>query len=334
MLTSEEKAILEEQDPHWFEEFFFRDLDGWFSSDIACCDDCYDEFLEHWPHAYSADEAAFQCNSISLGCFYSGSRLQDVYTEEQFFKFLPLVPCPRCGNELKHNIWAYSFPFDVVDGFEKKISEIAEISQSTPFLLLKHPFAREVYEVIGDVAKETEPAFTNGALYRGRTIDSLKNNDLSQFGFPPNKVASEGRYNHAGMSVLYLASDLETCYFELRKAPCRVAKIQLNDQTRILDLTNPDESHNKHRNLLSTLIYSALMSARQDDIGQHKPKYVFSRFISDCAKFAGFDAIQYPSTRTVNGSYNIVILDDKISLDKTSTLIELPSYEEVQTEDI
>ncbi|MCK5607450.1 RES family NAD+ phosphorylase [Candidatus Pacearchaeota archaeon] len=330
MLKSTEKKILEEEDPYGFEELFYKDLESWFSSDIACCDECYDDFLAHWPHAYSANKAAFQRSSIDLDCFYSGSRLQDSYTKEQFDKYLQLIPCPRCGSELKYNIWPYTLPFDVVENFEDKINEIAKISQKTPFLLLEHPFAKEVYKAIVDLSKESKPTTLENSLYRARTRSSLKNTNIREFDFPPNNIVSEGRYNHAGIPALYLCSDPETCFHELREKPCIIAKIKIADKVKVLDLTNTYDSHLKHSNLLATLVYSALMSARQDDFGWHKPKYVFSRFISDCAKSAGFDAIQYPSTRATNESYNIVILDNKFSLNDSSTLIELIPYENGQ----
>lgn len=55
MLTPEERSVIEEEDQYCFDELFYRDLESWFSSDIACCDNCYDDFLENWPHAYAAD---------------------------------------------------------------------------------------------------------------------------------------------------------------------------------------------------------------------------------------------------------------------------------------
>jgi len=334
MLTSAEKKILREEDPSWFEELFDSDLEGWFSSDIACCDECYDDFLAHWPHAYSADKAAFQRSSIELDCFYSGSYLQDIYTKEQFYKYLQLIPCPRCGSELKYNIWPYTLPFDVVDDFEDKMKEIADVSQKTPFLLLDHPFAKDVYRAIVDLSKEVETKTLENSLYRARMRSTIKNTDISEFDFPPKIIVSEGRYNHAGIPALYLGSDPETCFHELRKKPCIIAKIKIADKVKVLDLTNTYESHQKHSDLLGALVYSALMSARQDDFGWYKPKYIFSRFISDCAKSAGFDAIQYPSTRATNEGYNIVMLDNKFSLNESSTLIELILYENGQIKEL
>lgn len=330
MLTNEETKALEEEDPYCFEELFYNELESWFSSDIACCDKCYDDFLTHWPRAYSADKAAFQCSSIDLDCFYSGSILQYSYTKEQFDKYLQLITCPRCGSKLKNNIWPYTLPFDVVEDFEDKIKEIAEISQKTPFLLLENSFTKEVYTAIIELSKESKPKTIENSFYRARTQSSLNSTNINEFDFPSNDIVSEGRYNHAGMPALYMGSDPKTCFHELRENPCIIAEIRITEEIKVLDLTNTYDSHQKHSDLLDTMVYSALMSARQDDFGWYKPKYVFSRFISDCAKSAGFDAIQYPSTRTTDESYNIVLLNDKLSLKNSSILIKLISYENGQ----
>lgn len=326
MLTDKEKKILEAEDEYCFEELFYRDLESWFSSDIACCDECYDEFLEYWPHAYSADKAAFQCNSIDLSCFYSGSSLREVYSEEEFFKFLKLVPCPRCGSELKYNIWPYELPFHIVDDFEVKMNEISAISQSTPFLLLKHEFAKEVSEALLSLAGKTPKITLSLSLFRARGTNSLNSTETKEFDFPPHSVVSEGRYNHSGVPVLYLGSSPETCYREMREAPCHIAEIRIGNSLRVLDLTDSYEAHAEHTDLLSTLVYSALMSAKQDNTGWHKPKYVFSRFVADCAKFAGFDAIKYPSTRTDDESFNIVLLNSEFSLNNASDVLKVIEY--------
>ncbi len=327
--TMNEKIdLVEDEDPYWFEELFYRDLESWFSSDIACCDECYDDFLENWPHAYSADREAFQRSSIDMSSFYSGSRLQEFYSEEQFNKFIKSISCPRCGAELRYNIWPYTLPFDVVDDFELIIGEIADISNKTPFLLLENKFANQVYEAITDLSKESTQTIVDNSLFRARTKASLSTTAIKEFDFPPKSCVKEGRYNHAGIPALYLGSDPETCFYELRESPCIIAEIKITKEIKILDLTNTYEKHPKQSDLLNTLVYSVLMSARQDDSGWYKPKYVFTRFISDCAKAAGFDAIQYPSTRKNGDNYNIVLLNHDLSLDSSSKLIILVECED------
>ena len=33
----------------FFEDDFIRELDSWFTADIKCCNNCYEDFLESWP---------------------------------------------------------------------------------------------------------------------------------------------------------------------------------------------------------------------------------------------------------------------------------------------
>lgn len=131
-----------------FEEFFYRDLESWFSADIACCDNCHDDFLSIWPYANQAKDFDFQRQGIPLDCFYSGSRLRDHYTEDQFNTFIAQKACPRCDAPLENNIWPYELPFNVPRNFETTINEVTALANSTPFLLLEHDFCKQTIAAI------------------------------------------------------------------------------------------------------------------------------------------------------------------------------------------
>jgi RES domain-containing protein len=161
---------------------------------------------------------------------------------------------------------------------------------------------------IADAARASETTEILAPLFRARTTaDGLVDRELGAFDFPPARCAKEGRYNHAGCPVLYLGSDVETCHAELRGAPCLAIEFRLLVAIKILDLTDPFVSHEKQADLLNTVVWSAMLSAKQEDIGAYNPHYIFSRFVADCARAAGFHAIRYPSTR-VEG-FNLVIVD-------------------------
>lgn len=313
-----ENSLSYEEKKAWFEDDFLANLDKWFTADVACCDLCHGEFLEIWPHADFADDAEFQKSSIDLDAFYFGSRLSEVYTKEEFDEFIQDVMCPRCDNPLQANIWPYSFPFDGAEGFEHNIEEIAEIANETPFLILKHPFASSVLEELHNIAGQTPAQTLDHSLYRAITFRSASDAREVDFGFPPNEKVKEGRYNHAGVPVLCLVNSTETCSHEIRLTEGVVAQVNISSSLKILDFVEPFSSHEKHSDLCDLLVYSALLSAKNDSDGWYKPEYVFSRFVSDCAKSAGFDAIKYPSTRRSSQSFNIVILNQNISLENGS----------------
>ncbi|MFT5327327.1 MAG: RES domain-containing protein, partial [Planctomycetaceae bacterium] len=271
-----------------------------------------------------ADDASFQRSAIDLETFYEGSRLADLYTKEEFDTFVLELHCPRCDEQLGANIWPYSFPFDLDDNVEQYIHEIGQLAQQTPFLLLKHQFATKTYETVASVASSLAPMRFSEPLYRARTLPVKRT--LAQFDLPPQSVVKEGRYNHAGNPVLYLASDPKTCFEEMRRTHCIVAELSIERRLTVLDLVHPDDSHPEHSDVLRSLAYSALMSAKQPDNGWHKPAYVFSRFVADCARASGIQAIKYPSTRIAHGNYNLVIVDPNLRLE---TFAEVSGYSEM-----
>jgi len=297
-----------------FPEDFCDALESWFTADIACCDACRDEFVAIWPHAYAADNAEFQRISIPLDVFYKSSQLADMYTREEFDELIKDMYCPRCGSDLDGNMWPYTFPFDVDPEIEDTIQEIADIATATPFLLLTHPFAKQVYDLLVTIGRTVSPTQFDKPLYRGRRDRGDVAETISEFDVPPCGDVKEGRYNHAGNPVLYLASDQETCFEEMHREPCVVAELTFHKGLKVLDLIDPFTSHRQVADELSTLVYSTLMSAKQDDDGWHKPAYVFSRFIADCAKASGLQAIKYPSTRITACNFNLAVIERGVSL--------------------
>jgi RES domain-containing protein len=310
------------EDKYDFEELFYRDIESWFSADIACCDKCYDDFVNTWPYAYWADNEAFQKCGIDLDTFFSGSRLQDIYTEEEFDYFIRTIGCPRCGAPLSAdgNIWPYCLPFKNDSVIESTIDALASIAERTPFLLLNHHSSERVLSAIANMSSNTVPTDLSQTLFRARSVEIVHPN-IEDFDFPPKRYVGEGRYNHAGMPVLYLASDKKTCFYEMRESVCTVAEIKIRRKLKILDFMNLDESSSKDTEILKTLVYSALISSKQENEGWHRPKYVFSRFVADCALHAGFHAIKYPSTRLAKDNYNLVIIDSTLSLESDCDIL-------------
>lgn len=300
-----------------FEMYFLRDLEKWFNVDIACCDNCYDDFLSIWCRAYSDNDCEFQKNGIDLDSFYSGSYLQQHYTKNEFDYYITQISCPRCGEYLKWNIWAYELPFNVLPDFEAMVVEIGEIARLTPFLLLKHEFCQEVFLLIKELGNITPLVTYDSSLFRARTKKDNPFKRLSDFDFPPKYCVKEGRYNHAGNSVLYLASDIATCKAEMNNEECLAIEFVLSSPIKILNLSEPS-AYGFQSDLLDNLVYSALISAKQGDDGWHKPHYIFSRFIADCAKSSGFDAIKYPSTKRTSNNFNLVLINDSLTLESSS----------------
>lgn len=289
-----------------FCEIFYHELESWFSADIACCDNCVDEFLCKWPAIYSRD-IEFQKTAIDLRAFYSGTCLWQIFTEEEFSRFIGEINCPRCGSPIHGNIWPYNMCFELPDNFEDTLDEIEQLANKTPFLILSHPFALKVYKELKKLGEEIEAFPVDVMYYRARRYDKDKKYSESSFSYPPKSEIKEGRYNHSGHPVIYLADKIETCFYELRKPQegLAVAEVSINKSLKILDLI---ESRLIEESILNPIVWSSLLSSPAEGQGWYKPYYIFTRFIADCAIDAGFDAIKYPSVRLGKG-YNLVLLN-------------------------
>lgn len=311
---------------------FIADLDSWFSSDIACCDNCYNEFVKQWPLAFFAEDSKFQRQGIDMRSFYDGSRrIKHDYSYEYFVKLIKNINCPMCGAPLGGTIWAYDLPFSIPYNFFRNIREIEQLSQNTPFLLYTNQFSQKVFELLKKIYNNSSKDLYPDYLFRARFIKSLNSFDYSEFDFPPKEYVQEGRYNHAGIPVLYLGNSLSTCFYELREQTCVIAKIKINKEITILDLVETDkilDYHDDDYDLLNAIIFSTLISSKQIDSGMHKPNYVFSRFLRDCAIYIGFDAIKYPSTRAFSDvDFNIAFLNTNISLNNGLIIDKLFLYD-------
>ncbi|PJN86845.1 RES family NAD+ phosphorylase [Bacillus sp. mrc49] len=310
------------------DELFYRDLDSWFNSSTFYCDNCVDDFIRQWPGIYSWDEN-FQRNSIPLDTFYDGSRLNDFFTKEEFLDLLRDMECPNCGDKVSGNIWPYDMSFDVPDNFNNYLNDIALLADKTPFLLLSHPFAKQVYNEISELSKTINNSKLSNPLFRARVYKRGNSYNEGDFLAPNKKDIKEGRYNHAGRQVLYLAEDESTCFFEMRnpKDGIMLAKIEITEPLKILNLLDVNLEGNS---IIQAIKLSSLLSSPDEGDGLFKPHYVFTRFVADVAMSAGFEAIRYPSVR-FNGGYNIAVLNyEKIKV-KTNIIDFIYVNEEMIT---
>lgn len=304
------------------EECFFNDLEKWFDASTFYCESCVDEFIKYWPGIYNRD-LDFQTNMISLDTLYDGGRLKDYFSKEEFIDLSQNIVCKNCSNNISDYIYPYELRFEIPEDFYSDIEEIASIANRTPFLLMNHKFSKKVYDQIKYLSNNIRFSRLDSPLYRARVDIKKDTYSNSDFFAPPKEVIKEGRYNHAGKQVLYLAEDELTCYSEMRKPNVGImmAEIKIDEQLKILDLDSQELSDN---DLMQAIQYSSLLSSPRDGEGWDKPHYIFTRFISDVALSLGFDAIRYPSVR-MNTGYNIVI----INYEKFQESINVVSIEHV-----
>ncbi|WP_343315072.1 RES family NAD+ phosphorylase [Brucella sp. BE17] len=311
-----------------FNDFFADEIDSWMASSVACCDSCYDDFLAHWP-GVAFRNLDFQRGSTDITLFFETSRMRDVYSPAEFSSLVNFVTCPRCDDIIRYNFWVFEHRFSEVEKIELAIEQLSELGTHTPFLLLEHPFAVEVLEAIRSHVKAIHPQEFPNKLYRARwTADILGKfqnpEDVTTFGPAPIEVVGEGRFNHAGNSVLYVADTIQTARLEIggKEDEVFVACLKLHLlPSLVLDLTDLDEDLPCF-DILNAISLSALLAAPHINAGWSKPQYVFSRFVADCARSAGFAAIRYGSTKDSEGS-NYVLLEPLADFESRATLISI-----------
>ncbi len=305
-----------EKDPERLDYFimsFWHDLEKWFDTDFFLCESCVDDFKSKWIGINLLDEQPL--SGIHLDYFYSGSWLEDYYSFSEFKEFIEKISCPYCGSNIKSNsyIWPYILTIDLNE-FSEEINDIAEIAKKTPFMLLSHPFAEKVYELINEISKETSELVFGSKLYRCRKLAETGNlYSCDELGAISDNIATEGRFNHTGYGFLYVATTEDVSCSEVRsneKYPVCMAEISFLKPLKILDLT--DIWGCKYDNeLYKALISSSLIYNSPKSRGWDRPEYIFTRFIADCALCAGFAGIRYKSRYDSKGGDNFVIFKDK-----------------------
>ena len=300
----------DDKDFTFFEDDFMAELDSWFTADIKCCNECYDDFIQNWPLAIDRLPDSY---SIDTKTFYDGSRLKDLYTEKEYVENLQNVKCPRCGTGISGVFWVFEFNFDNFDEIEFDFLLLKQDIKETPFIVLKNELASQTFELIEKISKKIKPIDLNISLYRGRVLDKtpINKSDLLP---PPSNFTNEGRYNHLGIPVLYAANKEVTCFNELRKPNqnLHLAEFKIQKQLKLLDLTSAEEFDDfDEQNLLKAIILSSVASAKAEDGSKYKPEYYFTRFISDCCKYLKLDGIIYPSVHIGQGC-NYVFFETKL----------------------
>lgn len=292
----------------WLQEMVAADIDSRFTADVACCEACYEGFHRRWPGSVRFDRG-FHEGAIALDSLLDGARRVNLtFSPEELSTLRHYVRCPRCLGYVRHNLWAYNHPFDGAEEFEQELQELEELAHRTPFLLLEHEFPRRVLAVVRRLAAASTAAVPPRRLFRARKAPDVTAINVAAFGPPPAELVAEGRYNHAGAPMLYLADEADTAFREVEQPGVDfiVGELHLLTRWKILDLQEIKDDGTDAWDLLNLLHHSALGSAPRTGTGWVAKEYAFTRFVGDCAKAAGFDAIRYGSTKGPGSNYVVL----------------------------
>ncbi len=310
-----------------FNDIFAEEIDSDFTSSICCCEGCHDDFVRRWP-GIQLHDLEFETNVMSVDYCVEQSRLVQLYTAAELRTLKHFVVCPRCGNYVRESLHIFEHPFDKVAEIEQAIDELASIASNTPFLLLEHPFARRVLDAVQALSADTSLRTMTGTFFRARKSADITTRgqslaDVATFGPAPQSVIGEGRFNHAGAPMIYLSTTFDTALLEIGalNETFTVAELRVDGEYKILDLLELDDSSDARIPILA-MANSVLLAAPRIERGWLRPEYVFSRFVADCAKSAGFDAIRYASTKSGDGE-NYVLLTPNSDLQKYLHIVDV-----------
>lgn len=221
-----------------------------------------------------------------------------------------LVSCPYCGDH--HDIWdevgvksqgELRYEALMNEWFAKDANQLDEFYgflTKYPYLGAAHDFGKKLRDGIATFPSTT---LTDQVFYRARRITSGKPYTLADF-MPPDPAkhsVGEGRYNHAGQSVMYMADGKDGAAIEcVADAEDRawVHAFRIRQVDKILDLSDEEAWANEDMPALACgLMHTGAVREFSDRTSSWKPEYFVPRFIADCARENGFNGILFKSVR-------------------------------------
>ncbi|MCD8361393.1 MAG: RES family NAD+ phosphorylase [Lachnospiraceae bacterium] len=175
-------------------------------------------------------------------------------------------------------------------------------------------------DIFAKLVKDTETILPRGEkYYRARIASDRVGHKRKNMGAPPKDVATAGRVNSKGVSCLYLADKKETTVKEIRAGAfdyVTIATFRLKRDVKVLDLSSithnspfyaPTDKkyfyiNERHLKKIAMDIAKP-MSSHDSDL-----EYLPTQYISDFAKFLGYDGVKYISTFD-KSSYNLALFD-------------------------
>ncbi|RZJ49253.1 MAG: RES domain-containing protein, partial [Flavobacterium sp.] len=245
--------------------------------------------------------------------------------EESKEKIVEHLFCPGCGNstfDLMSNVGLETdYERELDEHFEKasklfkkEVSVFENELETYPMLAMQNKLAKKIYSEI----EQSKLPITDvsGNFFRARRVQSSEIYEADKMLQPPIGKPTEGRFNHAGQSHLYLANNKETAIKEViygdRGIVVWVQKFTvLRPIDKILDLTfDWTNLSTSTQTLMIALNIKDSLIKKDRNVENWKPDYYITRFLMDCAKKSGYNGIKYNSAHGYS-EYNVVIFDSK-----------------------
>ena len=235
--------------------------------------------------------------------------------------------CPICGTVLNLNAIV-----EVVTEYDKKVEQLIRQARDPQLVQELAEFHRflSAYPSLGladpngtgqrirmSVQSHPHQTLKPKIWFRARRLNKGRLFSSKGMGAPdPSKVLiREGRYNHAGQSFLYLASEAETALSEISNwgddKQCAMQKFRATESIQVLDLRHDDRNLNLNTDLLLiAVIYNGYLEFVPDHDTSWRPEYFVPRFLADCARLQGYEAIWFSSVWDFGE--NLVVFPERI----------------------
>ena len=149
---------------------------------------------------------------------------------------------------------------------------------------------------------------------------------FNEIGALPPRSASPGRTNREGVSVLYLANEIETAVAEIRPHPGHMISVGGFRATRPLKVANFDppignfSSSDKRLDLFTDIFHVGQLLG-SPVIPEERYKYAATQLLADILIRRGFDGLKFRSS--VGVGKNICIFDPQLfKFDETNSLVK------------
>lgn len=303
------------------------------SKSIEYCSNCEGAEIEQLEYIASREEISFQTIGIDIWDFLSEKNVLESYHDLVVRKLV----CQHCnyGKEdfhPKNN--PYGGYFDLIDRIytqeeldefwgidEQQLSELAskykidltnneieyfiEFLYEKPLIAFKSETAKKFYNILEKVFndKEYDRMKIGETCYRGRSRGKDDGKfKVENLNYPPLGVASHGRYNAIGVSVLYCTNDINGIPYEIEpnKNQCiDIAEFKCLEELKLFNIDSIFKG------------FSEYMSKENIESRSLKKNYLLTNFISDSCSDIGYDGIIYKSAGNLPHK-NIAVFRDSV----------------------
>ncbi|MBS4539652.1 HNH endonuclease [Clostridium sp. D2Q-11] len=208
----------------------------------------------------------------------------DVYNTGDY-----LLVCPNCHKKIHidtEGLNRLGDEFDI-EFKENEVEDFIEHIYYNPMVAYKHIIGEKIYNLLKKCYKKNyfETVQPSMKLYRGRKRKKYERQySKKQLWSPPSGLASHGRYNSVGVSVLYCSDLKDSIPYEIHPQVGDIIDIGEFTVERELKVLNINNIFNE---------FEGFISVENTENKLVNRCYLFTNYIRDCCNIIGYNGIIY-----------------------------------------